>query len=489
MTSSLILLFLGFQQPWSSPLPPTRPVPVDPAAIGDALVGGWPDLADAEGHPAWGLFRLAEGDEWTEVSPPGRLRLAELAAETQGWSGERALAWLAENERPRLRLRYVLRDSAGDVLLEGVDEFRPGETHGVSAAAIRTVVDDYDVEIASGTAVVDPVVALVGEGPSLQVALAPAVGVGWLARVRLAETVGEDVGDVRLGARDVGDKPRFSHHVLEADWRTLLRPGREETLEVVAPDGRGWMLALTLEGPDPVGPRPFGDDVWLDLPVLPGDDWESLAEDLVGGREVLAVPEAGAVVLTGPGAADRAAWAARRIAERFRSGPAAVTWEEAGAVGALAWSVAAPTLVGSRLRVRVGREFQVLTDWEVEVAQESRIADPVFALVFDGLTLEAFTRPSADGLVPGFRGERSFVHLGEPRLLLLAAERKTSGQTGGEPAILPPVTANLEEVSVMTMRFGSEGADADGLLTERSFLDGEGRPYRIRVRADDRNGN
>ncbi len=480
MTSSLIFLLLGFQQPWSSPLPPTRPVVVAGSELDAALRVTWTDGASATEAPPWGLFRLGDEGEWLEVSSDARLELAAGAADLQGWSRGRAAAWLAENEQPRLRLRYALEDAAGRPLLAGVEDLRVGEPLLASASELRTLVHDLSVEIASAAPVADPVMALVGDGPALQVTVAPVATVGWLAGVGLVATDQEPAEDLDLGSRDLGGMERFAQRVLEAAWRTLLVPGEERTFSLSAPDGRSWTLRLTLEGAAPLGARALGETTWLDLPLLPGDDADALLLDFVGEGDLLFDADAGAVVLTGPGAVERAGFVEQRLAERYLPAPVALRWVEERDGSATAWDLAADAVVGAPVRVREGREFQVLSDWDVEVALGARIADPEFALVFDGLRLDAAVA-DAEGAHLTCTGERHVTRRDASRLLLLGAERRPVG-IDGDSSVLPPVTVRVEPVRDRVLRLrGESGADPTATLAERSFVDEAGRLVRVRV--------
>lgn len=334
-----------------------------------------------------------------------------------------------------------------------------GHTAAADASRIVSALVDYDVEVAQGACVHDPVVVDLVTGLRLALRAAPAPGglrlAALLRDVELSDEprtrsypneallAGEMSGVERLRGPDriqevVGETRSFAFNAFLPDgnavmlWSDLAlehasggrlvvirrRAGTfEPVLEVSAGEGIAFH-AFDAEWLSP--PRvELADEVFArSLPhALPGGDWwssgessawfegpgiDSVVELLSAEEDLEDVQVLGSWLLTQGQAAGAAVATATKLAAPPRGAQLALTLRD-GDGRALA-RAALPLLAGTDAHARLGAELSRVRDFDVEIAQRSAAGDPIVELAFDGLVLYARTASSpAGGLVVDLR--------------------------------------------------------------------------------------
>jgi hypothetical protein len=317
--------------------------------------------------------------------------------------------------------------------------------------AVRQVryLPDFDVEIAQAAAVADPVPSIATDG--LKVAVRPFLLRDGRLLLRVIASAGDLDGEVRhvsLAASEVQDELRLRNtdfgEVEQCDYRggvvstdLVAAPGRTATV-VLATEAQGEtrydILALTVRA----SPRPAGVETFVVTPVgalvagdfarglswhaqtgeltlLPREDEPPARFQIDGLIESLGVPmeeegefrnavgdlHGGSIIvrasmektrafLDGIGAMERDLIRPVRLEIRFtveRPG------RETRAVGLLA----SPITAGRGVALAAYRRVDTIGDYDVEVAQESRIADPNHVVVTAGIFANAAVFANADG--------------------------------------------------------------------------------------------
>lgn len=308
-------------------------------------------------------------------------------------------------------------------------------------------VPDFDVEIAQGAAIADPVPAISADG--LKVAVRPFLLRDGRLLLRIVASMGDREGEPRrvaLGAQEATDLLRLRNtdfgEVEQIDYRggavsteTIVAPGGMAAI-VLATDARGdvrWdALALTVKA----APKPILADTFVVAPVgaLVTHDaarravWSGTTGELalaaLEGEPRLAMESVlhrigfpadgdgefrtadehlhgGSLLLRGRAASLRTANEGILALERELIRPARVeirlVAERPGGEARTVGLLAAPLTAGRVAALAAYLRMDTIGDYEVEVAQESRIADPVHEAVTAGVFGNALLHPNTDG--------------------------------------------------------------------------------------------
>lgn len=296
-------------------------------------------------------------------------------------------------------------------------------------------VPDFDVEIAQGAAIADPVPAIATDG--LKVAVRPFLLRDGRLVLRIVASMGDREADPRrvsLGAQEVDDQLRLRNTDFGEVEQIDYRGGAVSTEAVVAPDQTVAIVLATQAGADVrwdilaltvrAAPRPIAADTFVVAPVgalaaadpvragawhgetgefalVPGEARSRLGMDGVLGRIGFHAEDegefkqadhqlhGGCLLLRGRADSLRKANEAIAALERELIRPAQIeirlASERPGAETRTVGLLAAPLTVGRAAALASYRRMDTVGDYEVEVAQESRIADPSHEVVTAGV--------------------------------------------------------------------------------------------------------
>jgi len=479
MTFSILCMLPLLTQQLPDGIPqPTLPslFELDPWAAEEGWISGerplWLALA-----PPWLDRPLATAEQ--------RQELAAAAAARSGMDEARLVDFLEARSMEQVNLHYRLTGD-GALLLEGRDRLLPGTPTAFADVWARAVTLDMDVEIASSAAIADPVTGLQWGGRSLTVRLLPVPGRGWVAECALTDAVPEPPRELATGYADIRGLERLEATVGEAGFATLLLPGVPTLVRFPGAGGRMLELELRADAPVPPGVLAFGRGSWLEAGAAAADEhgWERLVRRWLG-EEVASGTRQGFLLVEGDGHEARAAALLDGLQQATRPVALRMTWtiERAGAPvdgGVVELSAVA----GRALRFASGRVTRVLSDWDVEVALDSRIADPVLRDLLSGVRGSVRPLPVRAGMLLDVDLEFSSLEMGEPRNLLLSAARAPSENADGS------MTAGSPEQRVLVDSFdrrvagfrGRYSVDAEGrVVLERAVPAGWGEGAVLRV--------
>ncbi len=433
------------------------------------------------------LHRAAEGEDWMPEEPRAwrvlaprwleagaqRLLGAADAAELEAfalsrnqWQPAELAAWRRAATPPRVELVYRLSRAAdGAVLLGGTQPVEMGVAVALSDLRSRAVVRELDVEIAQGAAIADPEAGTQFAGSSLAVELLPVPGHGYRAEFAVVGTAFGDFEEAETGYEAIPVFDRLNQTLAEAGWRSLLVPGRASVFRLPGPGGDELQLVVECRGPVP--PELLEAPPELAVCAAP-----TLAEDAAGWAAVVAELErAGDTWFSASG------WLA--LADEFGRADQQAILRRAVEAGSRAWEVelalafrgldaplpplalAGELLGDEELRFSRGASTLALTDWDVEVAQQSRIADPRFRTLFEGA--EGSLLVEADGALR-LDLQLSRVTAGEPLRLGLSRAIPLGAMEGvGRELGADRVVVERPELASLAIR-GRFVPDADGVV-------------------------
>lgn len=308
-------------------------------------------------------------------------------------------------------------------------------------------VPDFDVEIAQGAAVADPVPAIASDG--LKAAVRPFLLRDGRLVLRIVASMGDREGDPRrvsLGAVEADDQLRLRNtdfgEVEQVDYRgaavsteAVVAPGQTAAVVLASASGvdvRWDVLIVTVKA----APKPVVEDTFAVAPVgalvaedpvrsiawhgetgelalLPG---EARARRQMGGvLERIGFPaeeegefkqsngalHGGSLLLRGKAANLKTANEGIAALERSLIRPAQIevrlVSERPGAEARTVGLLAAPLTVGRTAALAAYRRIDTVGDYDVEVAQEARIADPNHIAVTTGVFGNASLHANTDG--------------------------------------------------------------------------------------------
>jgi len=406
-----------------------------------------------------------------------------LVNKTDAAAASEGLSQLRRQLPPRIMLEVELerRSGAGrETLLRARQSVRAGSTVTFEDLAKRRVVRDYDVEIAQSAATANPIVGDLATGTSLAVRSRVVPGRGEL----LIEAFARVAGDVKAPPiktlhDGIGPIDRAARELDECGFAMRVPRGAKRSVEWAAANGDRLRLTCSASWED-TQPGPRGGAVVrcrglfhkgvaefrTDL-LEPDENPAAFAAEaafdragaesvrVIGGKKSATV----AIIVAGPKAdqidADVAVRLARTLASvelevSFLDVAAGVDPEKAGEQGTAIARIASHAIVGKSVAFSGRTEMRYLHDWDVEVAQSSRIPDPKVHIFRHGYHLDA--RVIAD-----FRGRLEAVALDASvvRLARIDVKRTTLAQAiraGGVPdqsgSISPAIVLPKEVVGI-----------------------------------------
>lgn len=426
---------------------------------------------------------------WMEQEPlifqDTRLALLERGAGALALGPEVLPGWAASTRPGSLMVNYrILVD--GQEALAGRESVPMGRGVSFGDLARKHSVLDFDVEIASGSGIFDPVMGTQVSGASLAMQALPVPGLGWQVETALVYSKRLPGEPIALDYVQVEGKERLITRLSECGGQSLLIPGRALTVELPAVGPGRVTLEVIADSPRPQGPIALAENTYfLSAPTLAySSAWDRVVRE-IENEHALWTNAQGDLLFTGADAEATAA-ATMQVVQSLAA-PIRVqlaVQQVLGGVEAERTEVTAATLDGQRLAFAQGTLRDALVDWDVEVAQIARIGDPVFHHFFSGWEGEIVARRLGGSLYEVDLDLRfTLVDVGEPQPIRLAAYQPGRKGFEGEVPASPAHTMNVEVPEVREVRFqGTYETDAaGGLLLIRSANSVLGEPGRLRL--------
>lgn len=441
-----------------------------------------------DGSPWWVSLEPSWGEDFQFLGEDLRLALLERVAGAVGAEEASAEAW-AEATRPdSLALNFrILVD--GSEALVGREYLRMGEAVAFSDLVRHAGVLDFDVEIASGAGIFDPLMGTQYAGSSLAVQVLPIPGRGWAAELAVVHSQRLPGTTIPLNYAQVAGKARLIERIAEAGSHALMVPGEPCLLELPNLGPGRVSVELVADSPAPAGQMVLQEGlVWLSLPTFArAERWDRAIQDWERTVGVWSNGQ-GDLVFHGPEAEQVAVSALAEAEAHLR--PMSVDLRVQRIVNGVEGErsdILTGVLESTPLRFAQGTLRDALTEWDVEVAQISRIADPVFSHYFSGWEGSLVGKRLGDGTYEVALDLRfSVVDIGEPKVIRLAGA--TPGQPGyeGDVPASPAQTMGLETPEVSEVRFrGNYRTDEEGrlvLLRSANSVLGEGGRLRVELK-------
>mgnify|MGYP006935312759 CR=1 FL=1 len=445
---------------------------------------------DLPGYGRWVALEPGWLSQENELKNDSRMALLQRVAASRGLDDAGTTAWVDATAAMPLVLNYRIL-SNGEEVLAGRESIPLGKAVALSDSRRLSEILDFDVEIASGAGILDPVIGQQYSGTSLALEALPVPGLGWQLEIALVHSTTAPGTLIDDGYAQMDGKMRLIEHIAECGLATVMKSGETASLELANLGPGKVVLEMQMEGAMPPASQQLADDLYfVTAPTLSRDrDWAK--HSAVFEEQVLMWSNAqGYMVFEGENAqavAASAAQTAAQLAQTIQLQLAVQTIrdgvEEAPANMRFAGLQNMPVVFAQ------GTVRDALVDWDVEVAQVSRVADPDFINLFSGARGELTSRIRADGKIE-VDLDLTFVvvELGEPRQIRLAAA--AGGETGydGKVPASPAQVLSIETPEVGEMRFqGTYLADDSGRIvlvrSARSLL-GEATRLRLVLQVD-----
>ncbi|KAA3604346.1 MAG: hypothetical protein DWQ01_22320 [Planctomycetota bacterium] len=330
-----------------------------------------------------------------------------------------------------VQLNYRLKLVDGNdhtLLLEGGEPIPCSTVRVFGEHERRMALVDFDVEIAQASFIADPITVPIVTGTTLAIQIDPVPDGNYQVQMVARHSEEGRNTPLPLGYTAMEGSSRNPVQFEEAGTVIHMKPGVATALRLPARGGRHMELDLEIQGGPgqqtdanlvylptlahpPAGfltPAPMGihipDEIseWEEQedPELPGmeeaaeqvlqsdDLWESVAEIFQNGLMLVRGRHA-------PEVRDglRAEAIRRSKACQFQMELVLIQEDKEQMLG----TFKAPILYGVPTAFSAGKVQESVIDWDVEVAQGSRVADPLFTLVQEGLQGSFTVKPDAKG--------------------------------------------------------------------------------------------
>lgn len=436
-------------------------------------------------HPVYPVFDLdgqaspyTERAHWVALQPSWfdaepllmsdtRMALLERRAGAADQTEDVLQDWMRTTRPGSLMVNYrILVD--GYEALVGREAIPMGRGLSFGDLARKHSVLDFDVEIASGAGIFDPVMGTQVSGASLALQALPVPGRGWALETAMVFSKRLPGSPVALDYVQVEGKDRIITRLAESGGHTLLVPGSPLAVELPNLGPGRVTVEIIADSPLPSGPIALAEEmVFLSVPTLAlSPHWDRVVRELED-QHVVWVNQQGDLVFEGANAmaaAEATMQVVQRLADPIK---VQVSVEQIiGGVEGTRTELATTSLENKRLAFAQGTLRDALIDWDVEVASVARIGDPVFHHFFSGWEGEMTARRLAGG---GYEVDLDLrftvVDVSEPKPLRLAAYQPGVKGYDGEVPASPAHTMNVEVPEVREVRFqGTYETEADGRL-------------------------
>ena len=445
-----------------------------------------------EGQPESYSSRLhwvALEPSWFEAEPflldSSRHALLERGAGSVGLEEATLQSWFTATRPGSLTVNYRLLVDGAEVLA-GREAIPMGRGVSFGDLTRHHSVMDFDVEIASGAGIFDPIMGTQVSGGSLALHALPVPGRGWSLETAMVFSKSLAGDPVAIDYVQVEGKDRIITRLAEYGGRALLEPGKTLTVELPSVGPGRATMEIIADSPMPQGPILLAENiVYLAAPTLAtSPHWDRVVRELEHHHAVWTNGQ-GDLIFEGPEVLE-VATSTMQLVQKL-SDPIRVNLGVDRIIGGVEGEHTAfstSTLEEQRLAFAQGTLRDALIDWDVEVAQVARVGDPVFHHFFSGWEGEVVARRLPGGVYEIDLDLRfTLVDVGEPKPLRLAAYQPgIKGYEGDVPAS-PAHTMNVEVPKVQEVRFrGTYETDAEGrLLLIRSANGVLGESGRLRL--------
>lgn len=437
------------------------------------------------GYGRWIALQPGWLERGTDSSNSSRLSLLSRVAAAEGVSDENRKTWSDATAPQPVVLNYrILSD--GKEVLAGRESVPLGKAVALSDCRYLSEILDFNVEIASGSGILDPVVGHQYRGTSLALELLPIPGMGWQTEIALVHSTTAPGIPLDDGYAQMDGKMRLIEHIAECGMTTAVQPNQVIQLELADLGPGKVILEFNIESAAPAGSMVLGRDLaMVAVPTLARlDSWSDYLGQWEESSNLWSNSE-GFVIFEGENAltaANAAAAAANAQAQPFSLALSVQTIDNGveGEVSTLSWN----GLQNQSITFAQGTVRDALTDWDVEVASVSRVADPYFENLFSGAQGQFTGRRRADGKIEvDLNIKFSVVDLMASRQIRLAAA--TSGEVGydGKVPASPAQDLVIETPEVGELNFqGTYVADENGrIVLMRSSTSLLGEATRLRL--------
>jgi len=413
--------------------------------------------------------------------------LERVAAGLSQESDAMFVAWMAATAPEALTLNYrVLVD--GVEALAGREMIPMGQAVAFSDLIRKACILDFDVEIASGSGIFDPIMGQQVSGSSLAIQVLPVPGNGWTAEVAMIYSKRLDGEPIAMNYAPVSGKERLVSRIAEIGGFSLLTPQTTVALDLPAMGAGRVTLELVADSPAPAGVIVLTEELaWLSLPQLARSaQWDAMLSAWEQERAVWTNGQ-GNLVFGGPDAAE-AAGAAMQAAVAMLN-PIQFDLSVQRIVGGVEGErshMQAIIMEDTSMTFAQGTIRDALVEWDVEVAQVARIADPQFADFFSGWNGDLKSRRLANGKYE-VELDLNFTVVdvsSSAKIRLAAATFGETGYEGNVPAS-PAHTMEVETPELREVRFhGTYQSDEKGrivLIRSANSVLGESGRLRIEI--------
>ncbi|MCP4094095.1 MAG: hypothetical protein GY747_11665 [Planctomycetes bacterium] len=440
---------------------------------------------NVSGYGRWIALNPGWIERGTDTAAGSRLSLLSRVAAAEGVGEETQQTWASATAPTPVVLNYRILASGKEVLA-GRESAPLGKAIALSDSRRLSEILDFNVEIASGAGILDPVVGHQHRGTSLALELQPIPGMGWQAEFALVHSTTAPGVPLQDGYAQMDGKMRLIEHIAECGLTTVVKPNKVMQVELANLGPGKVVMEFSIESAPPAGVMVLAEDLaMVAVPTLASTpSWSNYLNTWEDDSNLWSNSE-GFVIFQGDNAlttANVAAAAAIAQAKPFGLALTVQTIEDGveGDVSQLSWQ----GLQNHPIIFAQGTVRDALTDWDVEVASVSRVADPYFENLFSGAQGEFTGRRRADGKIEvDLDIEFSVVDLLESRQIRLAAA--TSGEVGydGKVPASPAQDLAIETPEVAELKFqGTYLADEKGrivLIRSATSLLGEATRLRL----------
>ena len=386
-----------------------------------------------------------------------------------------------------LTLNYrILVD--GSEALAGRETVPMGQAVAFSDLIRNACILDFDVEIASGSGIFDPIMGLQVSGSSLAVQILPVPGKGWSAEVAMVHSRRLPGEPIAMNYAQVSGKERLVGRLAEIGGHGLLTPQQAITIDLPSLGPGRVTLELVADSPVPHGVVVLEEGfAWLSLPQLARTDtWDAVLADWEQERSIWTNGQ-GDLVFEGPDAAKAAADAMKTAVAMLQ--PLSVDLSVQRILGGVEGErsdMHTTLLENSTLSFAQGTVRDALVEWDVEVAQVARIADPEFTNLFSGWNGSLSGRRLPNGLYE-VDLDLSFSVVDVSSFVSIRLAAATLGETGyeGDVPASPAHTMGVETPEIAEVRFrGTYLSDENGrivLIRSANSVLGEAGRLRIEI--------
>lgn len=440
---------------------------------------------NATGYGRWVALQPGWLERGTDTAGGSRLSLLSRVAAAEGVGEDGRKTWADATAPQPVVVNYRIL-SGGKEVLAGRESVPLGKAVVLSDCRYLSEILDFNVEIASGSGILDPVVGHQYRGTSLALELLPIPGMGWQTEIALVHSTTAPGVALDDGYAQMDGKMRLVEHIAECGMTAAVKPNQVMQLELADLGPGKVVLEFNIESVAPAGAIALGKTLaMVAVPTLARiDSWSDRLNQWEESSNLWSNSE-GFVIFEGENALDAAnaaAAAASAQALPFALALSVQTIEDdvEGQVSQLAWS----GLQNQPITFAQGTVRDALTDWDVEVASVSRVADPYFENLFSGAQGVFTGRRRADGKMEvELNIKFSVVDLSASRQIRLAAA--TSGEVGydGKVPASPAQDLTIETPEIGVLNFqGTYVADENGrivLIRSATSLLGEATRLRL----------